>query len=218
MTNQLTNRFTLALIQSQQWHSQQLRKGSNITYFSHLMSVAALVLEDGGSEDEAIAALLHDAIEDCGGEPIRQEILRLFGSSITNLVEGCTECSVTPKPPWQERKLKYLQQLQSAPPAVIRISLADKLHNARSIDRDLQQIGELVWEKFNGGKEGTAWYYQELIAIYRDRTQSWMVEELFTLVQKFTAKSQLLLNDTSSASENRCGVKIQQFLSNRVFP
>jgi (p)ppGpp synthase/HD superfamily hydrolase len=186
----LTDRFNTALIQSQQWHSNQLRKGSSVPYFSHLMSVAALVLEDGGSEDEAIAALLHDAIEDCGGEPIRQEIIKLFGDRVTKLVDGCTESFITPKPPWKERKLQYIQQIQTAEPEVIRISLADKLHNARSIQRDLSLFGDSVWGKFNGGQQGTCWYYQELLAIYRDQTKSLMLEELSALVNGFCKDNQ----------------------------
>jgi (p)ppGpp synthase/HD superfamily hydrolase len=185
VTDILTERFTTALSYSQKWHSHQLRKGTKIPYFAHPMSVAALVLEDGGTEDEAIAALLHDTIEDCGGESIRQEIIKLFGDRVTALVDGCTDSQTFPKPPWQERKLIYIEHLKSAPPGVVRISLADKLHNARSIDRDFSQIGELVWEKFTGGKAGTLWYYRELVAVYRDRSHSLMVNELSILVEKF---------------------------------
>jgi (p)ppGpp synthase/HD superfamily hydrolase len=179
----LTEKFTLAMSKSQEWHASQVRKGSEVPYFTHPMSVAALVLEDGGSEDEAIAALLHDTIEDCGGEVIRQKILALFGERILTLVDGCSEKIAVPKPPWRERKQEYLDRLRSSTPEVIRISLADKLHNCRSIDRDWQQEGDLVWEKFTAGKEGTLWYYRSLAAVFHDRTDSWMVDELSKLVE-----------------------------------
>lgn len=183
-TPELGDRFEKALVYATQLHARQIRKGSGIPYISHLLSVAALVLEDGGDEDEAIAALLHDAIEDRGGEPTRMEILKQFGDRVTRIIDGCTDATTVPKPPWQERKQQYLQKLVSAAPEVLRVSIADKLHNARSILADYQQVGDRVWQRFRGGKDGTLWYYQSLIQVYRKVSNSPMVDELARIIAK----------------------------------
>ena len=135
-TKILTSRFEKGLVYATQLHQNQVRKGSDVPYISHLLSVAALVLEDGGDEDQAIAALLHDAIEDQGGDKIRQEIKTLFEEKVTNIVNGCTDSEILPKPPWHERKQQYIQKMRFASPKVRRVSLADKLHNLRSIFAD----------------------------------------------------------------------------------
>jgi (p)ppGpp synthase/HD superfamily hydrolase len=179
-----TQRFQAALIYALHLHADQKRKGTTIPYISHLLAVAALVLEDGGSEDEAIAALLHDAIEDQGGEPIRQEIRRRFGDKVVEIVNGCTDTDQTPKPPWLERKKRYLEHLRSANPAILRVSAADKLHNARSVLSDLRRHGEPVWERFNGGRDGTLWYYRQLVQVFRERCTSSLVEELDRVVSE----------------------------------
>ncbi len=179
-----TQRFEAALIYALHLHAEQKRKGTSIPYISHLLAVAALVLEDGGSEDEAIAALLHDAIEDQGGEPIRQEIRRRFGDKVVEIVNGCTDTDQTPKPPWLERKKRYLEHLRSASLEILRVSVADKLHNARSVLADLRQHGEAVWERFNGGREGTLWYYRQLVQVFRGRCTSFLVEELDRVVSE----------------------------------
>jgi (p)ppGpp synthase/HD superfamily hydrolase len=163
--SQLTQRFESAFIYANQLHAGQVRKGSNIPYISHLLSVAALVLEDGGSEDEAIAALLHDAVEDCGGTPILNQIRARFGERVAQIVAGCTESETIPKPPWRERKERYLQQLQSSTPEVYRVAIADKLHNARSILMDYRRQGTSVWQNFQGGRQGTLWFYRALLDI-----------------------------------------------------
>jgi (p)ppGpp synthase/HD superfamily hydrolase len=181
-TPKLGDRFEKALVYATQLHARQIRKGSGIPYISHLLSVAALVLEDGGDEDEAIAALLHDAIEDQGGETTRTEILHQFGDRVTHIIDGCTDATTLPKPPWHERKQKYLQKLASATPDVVRVSLADKLHNARSILADYRQVGDEVWQRFRGGKEGTLWFYQSLILIYQYASTSPLVDELSRVV------------------------------------
>lgn len=160
----LTARFEAALVYATQLHRTQLRKGTNVPYISHLLSVAALVLEHGGDEDGAIAALLHDAIEDRGGEATRQEILRRFGEKVAAIVEGCTDADTIPKPPWRERKEKYIEHFRHAPPEVRLVSLADKLHNARSILSDRHRIGEEIWNRFTGKKTETLWYYRSIIA------------------------------------------------------
>jgi (p)ppGpp synthase/HD superfamily hydrolase len=166
----LTNRFSSALVYAHQLHINQVRKGSNIPYISHLLSVAALVLEDGGDEDEAIAALLHDAVEDCGGTPILEEIRTTFGDRVVSLVAHCTESETFPKPPWKERKERYLEQLKNGDAAVYRIAIADKLHNARSTLMDCRRLGDAAWQKFKGGKEGTLWFYRSVLAIVEDRS------------------------------------------------
>ncbi|PSB05057.1 phosphohydrolase [Merismopedia glauca CCAP 1448/3] len=159
----LTDRFASALVYANQLHKTQIRKGTNVPYISHLLSVTALVLEDGGDEDQAIAALLHDAIEDQGGEATRQEIWSKFGQKVAAIVEGCTDADTIPKPPWRERKEKYIEHFRHAPPEVRRVALADKLHNARSILSDWYRLGDEIWNRFTGKKEGSLWYYRSLV-------------------------------------------------------
>lgn len=178
----LSNRFEQALVFATQLHRDQVRKGGNIPYISHLLSVAALVLEDGGDEDEAIAALLHDAIEDQGGIKTRDQIRNQFGEQVVKIVEDCTEPYVEPKPPWRQRKLFYLEQLRQASPSMLRVSIADKLHNGRSIVADWHQQGDAVWKKFKGGYEGTLWFYQNLLIIYQQKTTGFLVDELERVV------------------------------------
>lgn len=187
----LTSRFESALIYATRLHANQVRKGSDIPYISHLLSVAALVLEDGGSEDEAIAALLHDAIEDQGGAKTREEIRQKFGEKVVSIVDGCTDSEVIPKPPWKERKQRYIERLRYASPEVLRVSQADKLHNARSILADWYRGGEAVWNKFKGGKQGTLWYYRSLLAVYQEAGSSFLSEELERVIaqlEQFTKK------------------------------
>ena len=181
-TTQLSERFEQALVYAFQLHARQLRKGSHIPYIAHLLGVTALVLEDGGSEDEAIAALLHDAVEDQGGLPILEEIRRRFGSQVAEIVDGCTDSYYQPKPPWLQRKEHYLEHLQSASPSVRRVSLADKLHNARSILANLRTSGLRTWDRFNGGREGTLWYYRRLVQIFQQVETSPLVDELARVV------------------------------------
>lgn len=187
----LTNRFEQALIYASRLHNKQIRKGSNVPYISHLLSVTALVLEDGGDEDEAIAALLHDAVEDQGGQAIREVIFDMFGARVVEIVDGCTDADTIPKPPWQERKQQYIDNLRDASTSIRKVSLADKLHNARSILRDLSQEGKEIWGKFRGGKEGTLWYYQNLLELFLETdADSWMVQELKRIVEQFSVNSE----------------------------
>lgn len=174
----LTSRFEQALIYATQLHANQVRKCGNIPYISHLLSVTALILEDGGDEEEAIAGLLHDAVEDRGGIKTREAILRQFGERVVRIVDGCTEPYLEPKPPWRDRKLQYIEQMRHASSSVLRVSMADKLHNARSILADWHREGDTVWDKFNGGKEGTLWFYRSLLEIYEKATDSFLMEEL----------------------------------------
>jgi (p)ppGpp synthase/HD superfamily hydrolase len=178
----LTERFEEALLYATRLHRGQLRKGSRTPYLAHLLAVTALVIEDGGDEDQAIAALLHDAAEDQGGIETLAEIRRLFGQQVADIVDGCTDTYLVPKPPWRERKERYIDHLQTASQAVQRVSLADKLHNARSILLDLHHLGESTWERFNGGKDGTLWYYRKLVRIFQVTNRSPMVDELVRVV------------------------------------
>jgi len=162
----LSERFEQALRYAFSLHCHQKRKCAEIPYFSHLMCVSALVMEDGGSEDEVIAALLHDAPEDQGGRAVLDEIQQLFGDHVAQIVDGCTDTFEHPKPDWRHRKETYVIRLRHATPEVLRVSLADKLHNARSILRGLDVMGESFWDEFNGGKEGTLWYYQALLGVF----------------------------------------------------
>ena len=171
-------RFCEAFAYAAQLHASQRRKGSDTPYVAHLLAVTATVLEHGGGEDEAIAALLHDAVEDQGGEPIRGEILRRFGPRVAEIVEGCTDADTIPKPPWRARKEAYLAHLFAADPAVHLVAAADKLHNARSILSDYRTTGESLWDRFSGGREGTLWYYREVSDILARAQPGVLTDEL----------------------------------------
>ena len=178
----LSARFEEALTLATQLHAQQVRKGTAIPYIAHLLAVASIVLENGGNEDEAIAALLHDAIEDQGGAVTREEIRRRFGDTVVEIVDGCTDAEVIPKPPWRPRKEAYIAHVRYAPASVRLVSAADKLHNARSILADYRVLGDALWKRFTGGREGTLWYYHSLVDAYREAGTSPLVEELARVV------------------------------------
>ena len=193
MNQVLSSRFEGALILATRLHTNQDRKGARIPYVAHLLAVTALVLEDDGDEDQAIAALLHDAVEDQGGIETLDEIRKHFGERVAHIVEGCSDSFESPKPPWKERKVNYLRHLREADIDVLRVSLADKLHNAYSILRDLQQHGDVIWERFKGGKDGTLWYYRSLVAIFHENDFSPMVAELqcvFNKIEELTKRSE----------------------------
>ncbi|MFQ5846210.1 MAG: HD domain-containing protein [Candidatus Methylomirabilales bacterium] len=178
----LSPRFEDALQHAARLHATQKRKGTAIPYMAHLMSVAALVLEDGGDEDEAIAALLHDAVEDQGGPPTLEGIRRRFGARVARIVDGCTDADTLPKPPWRQRKEQYLARLRHAPAEVRRVLAADKLHNARAILADFRRVGDVLWERFNGDRDGTLWYYRSLVTALHDTGSGVIVEELDRIV------------------------------------
>lgn len=156
-------RFLKAFDFAFKMHAGQARKASTIPYIAHLMGVASLVLEAGGDEDLAIAALLHDVVEDCGGASMLKKVRKQFGARVAKVVDGCTDADTYPKPPWRERKEKYLEHLKHADAETRLVSAADKLNNVRSILSDYREIGEYVWERFSGGREGTLWYYRALL-------------------------------------------------------
>lgn len=159
-------------------HATQTRKRTSVPYISHLMSVAGLVLEAGGDEDQAIAALLHDVVEDCGGEPVLQEVADRFGQRVARIVDGCTDAYTIPKPPWKQRKLDYLALLRNAGDDIRLVSAADKLHNVRAILTDHRAEGESVWARFSGGREGTLWYYRAVLDILLEGRSNRLIGEL----------------------------------------
>ncbi len=196
----LSARFEQALHLANQLHQTQLRKGTEIPYFAHLMGVASLVLDYGGTEDEAIAGILHDAVEDQGGQKTLQLIREQFGDTVADIVMGCTDADVIPKPPWRERKEAYIAHVASASPSVRLVSACDKLHNARAILSDYFQHGDAVWEKFKGGKEGTLWYYRSLVTEFKKHGDTPLVQELDRTV------SQLEAQVNKNRSKNQTGV------------
>ena len=168
----MSHRFIEAVEFANELHGNQVRKGTNAPYISHLLIVAGLVLQHGGDEDEAIAALLHDTVEDCGGKPVMEKIRERFGDKIAGLVDGVTETDVRPKPPWKERKNYYIAKIKNANPSVRLISCADKIHNLRSILFDYRTVGEKVWDKFKADKSETLWFYRSLVDAFRESGDS----------------------------------------------
>jgi len=162
-------RFTEAVAYAVELHARQARKGTRIPYGSHLLSVAALVLEDGGTEDEAIAALLHDGPEDQGGTAVLDEIGVRFGADVAALVSGLSDTFEADKPAWRPRKEAYLARLAGECASVLRVSLADKLHNLRSVAVDLGELGDALWGRFNAGRDEQAWYNRALLDVFRRR-------------------------------------------------
>jgi len=180
----LTRRFEQALLFATRQHAGQIRKGTPAPYISHLMGVAGLVLEAGGDEDLAIAALLHDVVEDCGGAPMLKQVRRRFGERVAHVVEGCTDTDQDPKPPWRERKETYIMHLRSANSDVRLVSAADKVHNLRHILTDYREEGDKIWERFSGKREGTLWYYRTLLKEFRRHKANRLVNELARLVKE----------------------------------
>jgi len=156
-------KFERALPYAAWLHRDQVRKGTSTPYITHLLAVASIVGENGGTEDEVVAALLHDAPEDQGGEARLRDIRAQFGDGVAKIVDGCTDTFETPKPPWRERKERYLAHLADAPESVRLVSSADKLHNARTVLSDYRLLGEDLWTRFNGKKAGTLWYYRAIV-------------------------------------------------------
>ena len=188
----LSERFTEAMKLAAQLHSAQLRKGTNIPYVSHLLGVTSLVLEHGGNEDEAIAALLHDAVEDQGGKETLELIRTRFGEHVAGIVEGCTDSYQTPKPPWRTRKENYIAHLSDASASVLLVSNADKLHNARAILNDLRVLGESIWQRFSGGRDGTLWYYRSLANAFNQLDRNGLAQELERVVSEIEQMSQTI--------------------------
>jgi (p)ppGpp synthase/HD superfamily hydrolase len=165
----MTPRFAEAFLFAERLHCSQVRKKTQVPTISHLMAVTALVLENGGGEDEAIAALLHDTAEDCGGRPVLEEIRRRFGDTVASIVEDCSDTLEAPKPRWQPRKESYLEHLETAPEATLLVSLADKVHNTRALAFEYRRVGDRLWQRFTATREQTFWYYQSLLDVFRRR-------------------------------------------------
>ena len=168
MRGSFSARFEQALTFAYRLHAAQTRKGGDIPYMSHLMGVCGLVMEHGGNEDQCIAALLHDAVEDQGGRATGDEIEQRFGAEVRRIVDGCSDCETEPKPPWRERKTSYLEHLRQAPADIRLVSCCDKLHNARTLVVDLRNVGPSMWERFNASPEDTLWYYRSLVTAFRE--------------------------------------------------
>lgn len=162
----LDDRFRQALEFALELHADQMRKGGEVPYAAHLLGVAALALEYGADQDEAIAALLHDAIEDQGGAPTRERIRERFGARVTAIVDGCTDTDQVPRPPWLERKKQYLEHVPHAGPSVHLVSAADKLYNCLSLIKDYRRLGEALWSRFHAGRSDVIWYYRSLANIF----------------------------------------------------
>jgi GTP pyrophosphokinase len=168
-------------------HAGQTRKAPTIPYIAHLMGMASLVLEAGGDEDLAIAALLHDVVEDCGGTPMLNEVRRRFGKRVASVVEGCTDADSDPKPSWRERKEGYIRRLRSVDADTRLVSAADKLNNVRSILTDYSAVGESVWARFKGGHDGTLWYYRALCYQFLRRRPNRLTCEFALAVRELEA-------------------------------
>jgi len=180
-----TARFESAMAYAHQVHQGQRRKGTGIPYIAHVLGVAAIAMEYGAGEDEAIGALLHDAAEDGGGEATLAEIRARFGDAVADIVLGCSDSLVEDpedKLPWQARKENYLAHLENASRSVCLVSAADKLHNVRSIIRDYREHGDEVWERFQGRRDGTLWYYETVAHTLLRRYRSPLTRDLQTAV------------------------------------
>jgi GTP pyrophosphokinase len=165
----LTEKLAQALRFARKAHEGQTRKGTAIPYVSHPMAVASIVLEHGGTQDQAVAALLHDTVEDCGVK--YPTITRLFGPAVARMVKDCTDSETFPKPPWKQRKKGYLEQLRSLrDPRSLLVSAADKLHNSRAIVGDVKREGKKVWRRFNAAPGEILWYYESLLVVFRKRS------------------------------------------------
>jgi (p)ppGpp synthase/HD superfamily hydrolase len=179
----LTDRFYDAIRYAGEVHDGQTRKGTNVPYISHLIAVASIVIDDGGGEEEAIAALLHDAAEDQGGRARLEDIRRRYGDGVARIVESCTDSWRTPKEPWIDRKRAYVEHARRLAPDALRVSAADKVHNAYTILRDLRRSGDAVWSRFKAAPDDVVWYYEALVRSFRESGGGPLVEELDRIVR-----------------------------------
>ena len=180
----LTRRYAEAVEYAARLHADQVRKSTSIPYIAHLLSVSALVIDDGGSEDEAIAALLHDAAEDQGGEETLRDIRADFGERVAEIVLGCTDSMEDPKPEWHGRKQRYLDHLEDADEGTLRVSLADKVDNARAIRRDFHEVGPAVFDRFKRPADEQLWYYRSLVDVFNRRYPGALAGELARTVDE----------------------------------
>jgi len=200
-SSQISPRLFEALQLTFKLHGNDARKAGNIPYMAHLLSVCAMVQQDGGDEDEAIAALLHDALEDKPEFISRDKIIGLFGERVIKIINVSID---TPpdyhggeKPPWRQRKEAYLAHIHLTDPALLRVTISDKVDNARSILADYERIGDKLWERFNAGRDDQIWYYQSAVAAYDAAGfQGPLLEELRRLVVEMASRT------TSQASDS----------------
>jgi (p)ppGpp synthase/HD superfamily hydrolase len=178
---ELTSRFQQALQFASERHRGHVRKGTEIPYLAHLLVVAGIVLENGANEDEAIAALLHDAVED--QKATLAEIRTRFGTVVADVVAGCSDTDEDPKPPWRPRKEAFIAHVATASASVRLVSAADKLHNARTILFDYRSMGEAVWNRFTGGR-ATLWYYRAMVNAFRSAGSTPLIDELDRVVSE----------------------------------
>jgi len=164
----LSEKFEEALVYATQAHGNQMRKKTGIPFVAHILGVTAIALEYGASETEAISALLHDTVEDCGGADRLRDIRKKFGDDVAGIVDGCTDTYETPKPPWLERKRAYIEHLKDSDSPTRLVSASDKLHNTRAILAELRRHGTDVFDRFGGKKDGTLWYYRTLVTAFRE--------------------------------------------------
>ncbi len=188
--SEITERFRQALDYAARKHAMQTRKASDVPYLSHLLGVCSIVMDNTQDEDVWIAALLHDAIEDQGGELTATDIEHHFGKRVADLVRGCSEMTAVgdiPRPPWLERKMSYMADLPGSEAAILLISVADKLHNARNVLSDWLRCGDEAYCRFTTGKSGTHWYYHEIISRYREskKVPEHLLRELEVTVERF---------------------------------
>jgi (p)ppGpp synthase/HD superfamily hydrolase len=193
-------RFEEAFRFAAEKHATQTRKKTDVPYISHLMSVAALVLEAGGDEDQTVAALLHDVVEDCGGEPVLEQVRLRFGDRVAKIVAGCTDAYVIPKPAWKQRKLDYLEILRRADDDIRLVSAADKLHNVRTILADYRTEGDAVWERFSGRRDGTLWYYRAVLDVLTGGNPNRLVGELQRVVTELETLARKGIANSASLS------------------
>jgi (p)ppGpp synthase/HD superfamily hydrolase len=184
------SRFEEALILATRLYCGQRRKGTAIPYVAHLLGVASLVMEDGGSDDEVIAGLLHDSVEDQGGAPTLAAIRRRFGDRVADIVDACSDTDVVPKPPWVARKQAYVRHLETAPLDVLRVSAADKVHNSRAILSDHRAVGDAVFDRFSASRPMTLAYYCALADIFDSRLGSGLATELRHVTEELLRRAE----------------------------
>ncbi len=198
----LGERFERALLFAARTHAGQRRKGGSVPYLAHLMGTCSLVLEAGGDEDAAIAALLHDTAEDHGAA-LLQTIEEQFGAAVATIVRGCTDSLSEPRPPWRARKERYLAHLASASAQVRLVATADKLHNARALLSDYLRRGEPLWDLFSGGRSGVLWYYSRLRDVLDGPEAPWIAGELRRTVDALLEAAARTVTDGHPAGAGR---------------
>jgi (p)ppGpp synthase/HD superfamily hydrolase len=181
----LSEQFEEALIYATRAHCNQTRKKTGIPYIAHILGVTAIALEYGANETEAIGALLHDTVEDCGGAERLRDIRQKFGEDVARIVDGCTDSDQTPKPQWLDRKRAYIEHLKDSDSSTRLVSASDKLHNTRAILAELRRTGLEVFERFAGKKDGTLWYYRALVTAFRQHGEhADLIDELDRVVSE----------------------------------